>query len=117
MVHEHAQRRTLLILPVSAAAVAGLAIAYTTATSKPVSDVLFSGQSALGPLVDHAAAYTAGTAALLFACKGLAYGLSLGSFRGGPIFPAMFLGAVGGLLLSHLPGLPLVAVWRWASAR
>jgi H+/Cl- antiporter ClcA len=45
---------------------------------------------------------------LLIACKGLAYGLSLSSFRGGPTFPAMFLGAVGGVALSHLPGLPLV---------
>jgi Voltage gated chloride channel len=108
-VKHYAQRRIFLILPVAAAAVAGLAIAFTTATGKPVSDVLFSGQSQLGPLVDHAAAYTAGAVALLLICKGLAYGLSLGSFRGGPIFPALFLGAAGGLLLSHLPGLPLVA--------
>jgi H+/Cl- antiporter ClcA len=41
-------------------------------------------------------------------CKGVAYGVSLSSFRGGPTFPAMFLGAVGGVALSHLPGLPLV---------
>jgi hypothetical protein len=33
---------------------------------------------------------------------------SLSGFRGGPTFPAMFLGAVGGVALSHLPGLPLV---------
>ncbi len=26
----------------------------------------------------------------------------------GPIFPAMFIGAAGGIALSHLPGLPLV---------
>jgi H+/Cl- antiporter ClcA len=45
---------------------------------------------------------------LLLACKGLAYGVSLSSFRGGPTFPAMFLGAAGGVALSHLPGLPLV---------
>ena len=108
-VQEYAQRKVYLVLPAAAAVVAGLAIAYTTATGKPVSDVLFSGQNALGPLVTHAAAYTAGAAALLLACKGLAYGLSIGSFRGGPVFPAMFLGAAGGLLLSHLPGLPLVA--------
>jgi H+/Cl- antiporter ClcA len=42
-------------------------------------------------------------------CKALAYGTSLSSFRGGPIFPAMFIGAAGGIALSHLPGLPLVA--------
>jgi chloride channel protein, CIC family len=35
--------------------------------------------------------------------------VSLSSFRGGPTFPAMFVGAVGGAALSHLPGLPLVA--------
>ena len=41
-------------------------------------------------------------------CKSLAYGISLGSFRGGPVFPALFIGAAGGIALSHLPGLPLV---------
>jgi H+/Cl- antiporter ClcA len=44
----------------------------------------------------------------LLVCKGLAYSLALSSFRGGPIFPAMFLGAVGGVVLSHLPGLDVV---------
>jgi H+/Cl- antiporter ClcA len=34
--------------------------------------------------------------------------VSLSSFRGGPTFPALFLGGVGGVALSHLPGLPLV---------
>jgi H+/Cl- antiporter ClcA len=32
----------------------------------------------------------------------------LSGFRGGPTFPGIFIGAVGGALLSHLPGLPLV---------
>ena len=50
-----------------------------------------------------------GALLLLMTCKGLAYCGSLSSFRGGPIFPAMFLGAAGGMALSHLPGLPLVA--------
>ena len=48
---------------------------------------------------------------LLF--KGLAWSISLGSFRGGPTFPALFIGAVGGLLAAHLPGFsetPAVAV-------
>ncbi len=43
------------------------------------------------------------------AAKGLAYAASLSSFRGGPIFPALLIGAAGGMALSHLPGLPLVA--------
>jgi H+/Cl- antiporter ClcA len=42
-------------------------------------------------------------------CKGLAYSFSLSSFRGGPIFPSMFIGAAGGIALSHLPGLPMIA--------
>ena len=46
---------------------------------------------------------------LLLVCKSLAYGVSLSSFRGGPVFPSLFLGAAGGIALSHLPGLPLVA--------
>ena len=36
--------------------------------------------------------------------KGLAWSISLGSFRGGPTFPALFLGVVAGLMASHLPG-------------
>ena len=71
--------------------------------------MLFSGQSALGPFIAHSASYSVGALLLLLACKGLAYGMSLSSFRGGPTFPALFLGAAGGIALSHLPGLPLVA--------
>lgn len=32
----------------------------------------------------------------------------MSGFRGGPVFPAMFLGAAGGIALSHLPGLPVI---------
>jgi H+/Cl- antiporter ClcA len=46
------------------------------------------------------------TLGLLFVCKGLAWSVSMGSFRGGPVFPAIFVGTVGGLLASHLPGFP-----------
>jgi H+/Cl- antiporter ClcA len=42
-------------------------------------------------------------------CKGLAYGISLSSFRGGPVFPGLFLGAAGGIALSHVGGLPMIA--------
>ena len=40
---------------------------------------------------------------------GLAYGAALSAFRGGPTFPGMFIGAAGGIALSHLPGLPMIA--------
>ena len=104
----HVERQLLLATPVVALAIAGCAIAYAAATGKGSSDVLFSGQSDLGPLIAHSSSYTVGALLLLLAFKGFAYGASLSSFRGGPTFPAMFLGAAGGIALSHLPGLPLI---------
>jgi H+/Cl- antiporter ClcA len=105
----HVERRILLITPLVGLAVAGLAIAFAAATGKGSAEVLFSGQDQLGPFIQHSASYTVGALLLLIACKGLAYGISLSSFRGGPTFPALFIGGVGGVALSHLPGLPLVA--------
>ena len=104
-----AERRITLLSPAVGLAVAGLAIAYAEGTGKPSSDVLFSGQSALPSFLQNSATYSIGALLLLLACKGLAYGGCLGAFRGGPTFPAMFLGAVGGVAVSHLPGLPPVA--------
>ncbi|HEY1636188.1 MAG TPA: chloride channel protein, partial [Acidimicrobiales bacterium] len=101
--------RMIVLTPLVGLAVAGLAIAFAEGTGKGSSEVLFSGQSALGPLLAHSATYSLGALVLLVACKGLAYGASLSSFRGGPIFPALFVGAAGGMALSHAPGLPLVA--------
>ena len=102
------ERRMLLLTPVIGLIVGALAFAYTEGTGKSSSDVLFSGQSQLGPLITHAAGYSVAALLLLLACKGLAYGASLSSFRGGPTFPALYLGAAGGIALSHLPGLPMV---------
>jgi H+/Cl- antiporter ClcA len=104
----HVERRLLLATPLVGLAVGALAIVYAKASSHSFSEVLFSGQDALSPLISQSASYSAGALALLVACKGLAYSASLSSFRGGPVFPAMFLGAAGGIALSHLPGLPLV---------
>jgi H+/Cl- antiporter ClcA len=108
-VERYAEKWVMIVLPLAGLAVAVLTIIYTQATGKPSSDVLFSGQSDIGPLVDHAASYSVGTLLLLLVCKTLAYGVSRGSFRGGPIFPALFIGTAGGVAMSHLPGLPLVA--------
>jgi H+/Cl- antiporter ClcA len=104
----HVERRMLVALPLAGLIIAGLAIAYAEGTGKSSADVLFSGQSGLNPLVSDAASYSVGALILLFACKGLAYGMSMSGFRGGPVFPAVYLGAAGGLALSHLPGLPMV---------
>ena len=53
-------------------------------------DVLFSGQASIAPLV---AETSTGVILVLLAAKALAYAVSLvAGFRGGPIFPAIFLG-------------------------
>jgi H+/Cl- antiporter ClcA len=105
----HVERRMLMLMPLMGAAIGVLAFVFAEATGKSSSLVLFSGQSALPSLLENSASFSVGTLVLLVACKGLAYGGSLSSFRGGPIFPGMFLGAAGGVALSHLPGLPMVA--------
>jgi H+/Cl- antiporter ClcA len=102
------EQRMLLVLPLAGLAIAGLAIAYGAGSGKGTSEVLFSGQNALGPLITGGASYTVAVLLLLVACKGLAYCTSLSGFRGGPVFPSLLLGAAGGIAMSHLPGLPPV---------
>ena len=101
--------RRILLTPVAGLAVGGLAIAFAEGTGRSSSEVLFSGQSALPALVQQAAGWTVGALLLLALCKALAYAISLSSFRGGPIFPSMFIGAAAGIALSHVGGLPMIA--------
>ncbi len=107
--HRIVKPRLFVALPLAGLAVSGLAIAFSQTTNKGVEEVLFSGQSQLPGLVSHAGTWSLSALALLLAFKGIAYALSLGSFRGGPTFPAMFLGAAAGIMASHLPGFPLTA--------
>jgi H+/Cl- antiporter ClcA len=107
-VRSRVEPRMVLLMPVLGIAIAGLAIGFGEATDKPASEVLFSGQSALGGLVSHASEWSVGALLLVVACKSLAYALSLSSFRGGPVFPALFIGAAVGVAASHLPGLDLI---------
>ena len=105
--------RPFLLLPVAGLAVSGLAIAFAETTGKSVNEVLYSGQDALPGLVSGAATWSLSALALLIVFKGVAWGISLGGFRGGPTFPALFLGAAGGLMAAQLPGYsitPAVAV-------
>jgi len=86
-----------------------IASAYQLMTGRSFTQVLFSGQDALPELVEHAADYSVGVLILLIACKAAAYGLSLSAFRGGPVFPSMFIGAAFGMAASTLPGMNLAA--------
>jgi len=95
-------KRRVVFSVLAALAVAVLAIAFAQITGQSSLAVLFSGQEALSPVVSEA--FTLGVLALLLVCKAAAWAISLGSARGGPTFPAIFLGVVGGLLAAHLPG-------------
>jgi H+/Cl- antiporter ClcA len=77
-------------------------------------DVLFSGQVSLPPLLGASAA----TALVLLVLKALAYAISLGGgFRGGAIFPAIFLGvAVADIAVLAFGMSPTVAVAIGAAA-
>lgn len=108
LVRPRVERRALILTPVVGIVVAALAIGYAQSTGKSTSDVLFSGQTALGPLITNASRYSVGALLLLLVCKGLAYSVSLSAFRGGPVFPSLYLGAAAGVAMSHLPGMSLV---------
>lgn len=102
--------RRLIVLTVSMGIVVALAaITFGEITGKSSSLVLFSGQSSLPVLIAAGGTFSFGALATLFICKGIGYIASLSCFRGGPIFPSMFIGATGGIALSHIGGLPLIA--------
>lgn len=110
-------RRLLVLLPAIGLIIGGLAIAFSQATDKSVNEVLFSGQDQLPGLVSQAGSWSLSALTWLIVFKGLAYGLSLGSYRGGPTFPALFLGAAAGIMASHLPGSRSRPASRWAWAQ
>lgn len=96
--------RPVALLVVAGLLVGVLAVLFRAATDEPVDLVLFSGQTALPQIVAQGSAWV--LAALVLA-KGLAYALSMGAgFRGGPVFPAIAIGAAIGVMAADvLPGL------------
>ena len=76
-------------------------------------------KDAFSSLIKQGAALSLSTLAFLVLFKGLAWSISLGNFRARLTFPALFIGAAGGLLAAHLPGFsetPAVAVLMAAAA-
>jgi H+/Cl- antiporter ClcA len=102
----HANR--LLVTPLLGVAIAVIAIVFDQVTDQGVENVLFSGQAQLPVLVEQSATWSTGALVLVIVCKGLAYALSLSAFRGGPIFPSLFIGGALGVLAGELPGMSLV---------
>ncbi|MEU9037502.1 chloride channel protein [Streptomyces sp. NPDC048352] len=98
-------RSRTVLCAVAAAACAAL---YALVTGRTPADVALSGQTTLGRLASDPHAWGVGALIAVLLLKGAAYTLCLGSLRGGPVFPALFLGAAAGVLLAPLPGLGLV---------
>ena len=103
------RRRGLgVVLPLSGLVI-GLIAAAATVAGGDSQDVLFSGQTSIPALL---ATTSAGSVVLITLAKAFAYAVSLGSgFRGGPVFPSIFLGtsvAVAIGTLNHMS--PTVAL-------
>ncbi len=97
-VHKQAQSRQLIVLLAGGLTIAAAAIVFRLVTDEPVDLVLFSGQE---QIPDVLALGSVGVVLWVVVFKTIAYGVSLGSgFRGGPIFPGVYLGLAVGLCAS-----------------
>lgn len=96
-----------LAAPAAGLAVGLCALVFAQVTGETPSIVLFSGETGSATVVEQAGSWGAATLVLLLVMKALAYAVSLGSlFRGGPVFPSLFLGVAMGMLLAQVvPGL------------
>jgi H+/Cl- antiporter ClcA len=92
---------------VAAGLVAGcLAALYAAVTGHSPVEVAMSGQATLPTLATDPGHWSAFALLVLLVCKGLAFAVCLGAFRGGAVFPAVFLGAAAGVLAGTLfPGI------------
>ncbi len=99
-IRTQAGERPLPVILIAGAAIAAVAIAVTSVTDLNVDTILFSGQSAMTEVL---ALTSFGTLALTALGKMIAYGISLGAgYRGGRIFPAVYLGVVAGTAMNVL---------------
>lgn len=102
----------LIILIASAVVVGVAALLMSAWTGLPVIYVTTSGEELITELPTLTSVSSVVTIIVL---KSIAYAVSLGSgFRGGPFFPAMFIGAASGLLVALLlpdgPSVPAAIV-------
>lgn len=100
--------RPLLRTVQCALAAAACASLYALITGLTPADVTGSGQALIGRLAADPHAWGVGALIGILLFKGVGYAICLGSLRGGPVFPALCLGAVAGVLLGPLPGLGIV---------
>jgi H+/Cl- antiporter ClcA len=95
---------------VAATIVVGLVVAlcasaYALITGRSPFDVASSGTATLATITSDTTAWSSGALIALLVFKALGYMLSLGTFRGGPIFPSILIGGAFGVLIAPLPGM------------
>jgi len=91
-------KRPTAVLLAAAVITAAVAWAVVTIFDVPYNQILFSGQSGMATLI---AQTSAGAVAAIVIGKLIVYGIALGGgFRGGPVFPATFIGVGCGVLAS-----------------
>ncbi len=110
----HGRRRMILLLVAGGLAV-GLLALLARALGANSQDVLFSGQTSVPSLVEQ---QSLKIVLVLLVAKALGYAISLGSgFRGGPVFPAIFLGVALSTVAEIVFGIsPTLAVTVGAAA-
>jgi H+/Cl- antiporter ClcA len=102
-VHGVTLRHPAVAAPAAGLLVGASGLAFATTTGQEPDLTLFSGETSAATVAANGASWGAATLVALLLLKGLAYTVSLGSlFRGGPVFPALFLGVTTGVLLATL---------------
>ncbi len=102
-VHRFTTRHPGIAAPGAGLLVGATAVAFAATTGQHPDLTLFSGETSVATVAASGASWGAATLVALLLFKGLAFAVSLGSlFRGGPVFPALFLGVATGILLSTL---------------
>jgi H+/Cl- antiporter ClcA len=94
--------KPLVLFPAAALLVGVLAILFEEVSGKSSDVILFSGEHSMAEVFEQADTVSMGVLCLLFACKAVAWGISMGAARGGPTFPAIFLGLVGGVMAADV---------------
>ncbi|MGM1061424.1 chloride channel protein [Saccharothrix sp. Mg75] len=95
-----AARRTAVVTVAAGLLAGAAAAAYAVITGRSPAEVALSGQGLLPVLATEPGRWSTGALATLLVCKCLAYAVCLGAFRGGPVFPAVLIGAAFGVLAS-----------------
>ncbi|WP_436772152.1 chloride channel protein [Yinghuangia sp. YIM S09857] len=77
---------------------------YALATDRSPEEAALSGQGTVGLLAADPGDWAVLALVALVAAKVVGWGIALGSLRGGPIFPAIMIGAAVGIACGALPG-------------